>query len=91
MIPIWFKGIVRLTQRIPDTQKFLVWNCYPVDREGGEPLVFRQILKKSNRDAINFEFERSCNDVVYICFPGKDMLMAFSIINEERGNEERGI
>ena len=79
MTPIWFKGIVRLTQRVPEMQNFLIWNCYPADGEGGETLTCRQILKKSNRDAINLEFDRSCNDVVYICFPEKDMLTAFNV------------
>lgn len=36
MTPIWFKGIVRLTQRVPEMQNFLIWNCYPADGEGGE-------------------------------------------------------
>ena len=42
-------------------QNFLIWNCYPADGEGGEPLPFRQILKKSNRDAKEFsEIYEAC-------------------------------
>lgn len=82
MEPVHFRGIVRLTKRIPAVQKILVWNCSnPDNPESRHELRF--ILTDILKDRINGQFDKSCDGIVYIWFPEPEVLQAMSAPDEE--------
>ena len=79
-IPVWYLGIVRITEPLPEKQEWLVFNAI---NNQGEPFSMRQHITKENRDAINYHLENSANGICYVCFPDPVTLTAFCSDDEE--------